>query len=215
MDLSRKMASFEKEYPQIGKPLASVFKFVGGRVSANTIRMVLLPGIMIGNYMGLVNFVPWARVILALWVCVTIGAVSMLFAIRKRVFATYNEGNLKGDVAIFTQKYGEPDRTNLFTLLEHDLEELQKLLSAAFMLASVTVGIYCYSANVTALVVQLVVIPTQLMNSALYQIYINKEEATGPYARPFQQITGGGMMGQLVKIQKADFKVDKKAGKKK
>jgi hypothetical protein len=36
MDLSRKMASFEKEYPQIGKPLASVFKFVGGRVSANT-----------------------------------------------------------------------------------------------------------------------------------------------------------------------------------
>lgn len=92
------MAKFEKQYPLIGKPLNSIVKYAGSKSAVNLwvpraachyhsaswadvaawfgrVRMVLLPAIMLGNYFGVIDFVPWARVILAVWVCVTLGLV--------------------------------------------------------------------------------------------------------------------------------------------
>lgn len=66
----------------------------------------------------------------------------------------HERGELKGDVAISTQRYGEPDRVDVFTLLEHDLEELQKLFNTTMLLGMVTMGAYAYIGNVTVLVVQ-------------------------------------------------------------
>mmetsp|Transcript_20048 Transcript_20048/g.52066 ORF Transcript_20048/g.52066 Transcript_20048/m.52066 type:complete len:216 (-) Transcript_20048:234-881(-) len=213
MELSQRLSKFEKRNPVFGKPLGALVRAVTSKWTVRSVRMVLLPCIMLGNYFGLIDFVSYARVILCLWVCVAAGAVAMLFVIRKKAFEAYARGNLKGDVAVHTEKYGEPDRIDVYTLLEHDLEELQKLLNAAVILAVMTLSIYWYSSNVTALVVQLVIIPVQLHSSALYQIYMAGERAIGPYSRPFQQIGPGNMMGDWVKVQKANFKPDKKGRK--
>jgi hypothetical protein len=73
---------------------------------------------------------------------------------------------------------------------------------------------YTFIGNVTVLVVQLVIIPLQLQASPLFQVYIMKERAIGPLARPFKQVTGANWMGDWVeRVEKVDWK-KAKGGKK-